>query len=121
MMKAAWPRAPKAFGVYMAASLGFEPRQGDPESPVLPLHHEARSKKIKTDLPCCKSSAVAPARDSSGCGFCAEQDLSAFSSSFDFQGLSALCYQRARAFHHFIDHFIVMIWIVMKKQELAHV
>src|ERR1043166_968443 len=25
----------------LAASLGLEPRQGDPESPVLPLHHEA--------------------------------------------------------------------------------
>ena len=27
----------------MAASLGFEPRQRDPESLVLPLHHEAKS------------------------------------------------------------------------------
>jgi hypothetical protein len=25
----------------LAASLGFEPRQRDPESLVLPLHHEA--------------------------------------------------------------------------------
>jgi hypothetical protein len=31
----------------MAASLGFEPRQRDPESLVLPLHHEARSEKNK--------------------------------------------------------------------------
>src|SRR5207248_3738582 len=41
------------------ASLGLEPRQRDPESLVLPLHHEATSEKIKTDLPCCKSSRVA--------------------------------------------------------------
>src|SRR5213594_4066823 len=41
----------------MAASLGLEPRQRDPESLVLPLHHEARSEKIRTDLPCCKSRA----------------------------------------------------------------
>src|SRR5438067_7252243 len=37
------------------ASLGLEPRQRDPESLVLPLHHEARSEKIKADLSCCKS------------------------------------------------------------------
>ena len=30
----------------MAASLGFEPRQRDPESPVLPLHHEAKAGKV---------------------------------------------------------------------------
>jgi hypothetical protein len=126
---------------------------------VLPLHHEATSEKIKTDLPCCKSSAVALARELalatglwpvnrdvkrgvlerltepwlqktckveqsanlSGCDLRLEQDLSAFSSRFDFQRLSALCDQRARVFHHFIDHFIVMIWIVMKKHKLAHV
>ncbi len=75
------PRVPKAFGIYVAASLGFEPRkrlrltrfwalvlesrvrpqafyavaaslgfeprQRDSESLVLPLHHEARSEKIK--------------------------------------------------------------------------
>src|SRR5438128_12060190 len=41
------------------ASLGFEPRQRDPESLVLPLHHEATSEKIKADLPHCKLSAVA--------------------------------------------------------------
>src|SRR5438094_8500573 len=40
-----------------SASLGLEPRQRDPESLVLPLHHEARSEKIRTDLPCCKSRA----------------------------------------------------------------
>ena len=33
--------------LYMAASLGFEPRQRDPESLVLPLHYEATSKKNK--------------------------------------------------------------------------
>jgi hypothetical protein len=29
----------------MAASLGLEPRQRDPESLVLPLHHEAKATK----------------------------------------------------------------------------
>jgi hypothetical protein len=56
-----------------------------------------------------------------GCGFRAEQDLSAFPSGFDFQRLSALYHQRARVFYHFINHFVIMIWIVMKKHELAHV
>jgi hypothetical protein len=88
---------------------------------VLPLHHEATSGKIKADLPCCKLSAVALARDLGGRGFCAEQNLSAFSSCFDFQGLSALCHQLARELHHFLDHFVVMLRIVMEKQELAYV
>jgi hypothetical protein len=73
----------------LAASLGLEPRQRDPESLVLPLHHEATSEKIKTDLPCCKSSGVALARDLSGWSFGAEEDLSAFASSFHFQRLPA--------------------------------
>src|SRR5439155_9240375 len=43
----------------LAASLGFEPRQRDPESLVLPLHHEAMNEKIKARIAHCKSSAVA--------------------------------------------------------------
>jgi hypothetical protein len=35
----------------VAASLGLEPRQRDPESLVLPLHHEARSEKVKDAWP----------------------------------------------------------------------
>ena len=104
-----------------SASLGLEPRQRDPESLVLPLHHEATSEKIKTDLPCCKSSVVALARDLGGWSFGAEQDLSALTGRFHFQGLPALFHQRARVFHHFIDHPVVMIRIVMEKQELAHI
>lgn len=50
-----------------------------------------------------------------------EQDLNPFSSALDFQWLSALCDQRARVFDDFIDHLIVMIWIVMKEQQLAYV
>src|ERR1700730_4714335 len=32
------------------ASLGLEPRQRDPESLVLPLHHEAKGQKVKAEL-----------------------------------------------------------------------
>ncbi len=46
-------------GIEVAASLGFEPRQRDPESLVLPLHHEAMSEKIKARIAHCKSRAVA--------------------------------------------------------------
>src|SRR5436309_11698462 len=42
---------------YVAASLGFEPRQRDSESLVLPLHYEATLEKIKTDNRYYKSSA----------------------------------------------------------------
>jgi hypothetical protein len=34
----------------MAASLGFEPRQRDSESLVLPLHHEAKAAKANAKL-----------------------------------------------------------------------
>ena len=42
-------RGHKAF--YVAASLGFEPRQRDSESLVLPLHHEATSEEITDRYP----------------------------------------------------------------------
>ncbi len=38
-MQRAQPRAPKAFGVYVATPLGFEPRITPPKGAVLPLHH----------------------------------------------------------------------------------
>ncbi len=103
------------------ASLGFEPRQRDSESLVLPLHHEATREKIKDRQPLLQVERSRVARDLSGCGFRAEQDLSAFPSSFDLQSLSALCHQRARVFYHFVNHFVIMIRIVMEKHELAHV
>src|SRR5213083_954755 len=36
---AVFHRAPKAFGVYVATPLGFEPRITPPKGAVLPLHH----------------------------------------------------------------------------------
>lgn len=41
----------------MVASLGFEPKQADPESAVLPLHHEALNFSQKTDF---KDSGICP-------------------------------------------------------------
>jgi hypothetical protein len=108
-------------GKNISASLGFEPRQRDSESLVLPLHYEATREKIKDRQPLLQVEHSRVERDLNGWGFRAEQDLSAFSSSFDFQRLSALCHQRARVFHHFINHFVIMIWIVMKEQKLAYV
>ena len=44
---------------YVAASLGLEPRQRDPESLVLPLHHEAKSEaKLKAEFRACATSSV---------------------------------------------------------------
>ena len=38
---------------YVAASLGFEPRQRDPESLVLPLHHEAMvAEQLRANYTC---------------------------------------------------------------------
>ena len=35
--------------IQMVASLGFEPRQSDSESLVLPLHHEAKERDGKSN------------------------------------------------------------------------
>ena len=74
----------------MAASLGFEPRQSDPESLVLPLHYEATNEKNKADSSCCKSQQ--PRQDLGDRDFLLEQDLGALLSAFDFHWLSALCH-----------------------------
>src|SRR6266699_5646129 len=104
-----------------SASLGFEPRQRDPESLVLPLHHEATSGKLKAIcLPASQVTATLR-RDLRGWSFRAERDLGAFPSSFHFQRLPAFCHQCASVFHHFIDHLVVMVRIMMEQQELAHV
>ena len=107
---------------YVAATLGFEPRQRDSESLVLPLHYEATSEQNKDR---CASLQVAqlPSRMNLRGGdlLCFEQDFGALLSTCDFQMASALCHQRARVFYHFINHCVIMIWIVMKKHELAHV
>ena len=42
------PRLTQVPNQKLAASLGLEPRQRDPESLVLPLHHEAKAPGDKT-------------------------------------------------------------------------
>jgi len=111
-MKAVRPRAPKAFGVYVAASLGFEPRQRDPESLVLPLHHEANR---------------GPKRTARFAGFASgvesllvlENYFFALVRSFHRKLFPALLRNAPRLFQHGIDHGVVVIGIVMEKEELA--
>ena len=70
----------------MAASLGLEPRQRDPESLVLPLHHEANALGTR--------SKAEFARFASGWKSDALQsiqgDFGAFACAFDFQITFAL-------------------------------
>ena len=40
--------APKKFGAFLAAELGFEPRHTESESAVLPLHNSASRKDYYT-------------------------------------------------------------------------
>ena len=40
----------KVYQAFNSASLGFEPRQRDPESLVLPLHHEAKAAKANAKV-----------------------------------------------------------------------
>ena len=70
----------------LAASLGLEPRQRDPESLVLPLHHEANALGTR--------SKAEFARFASGWKsdalYSIQGDLGAFPCAFDFQITFAL-------------------------------
>jgi hypothetical protein len=107
---------------YVAASLGFEPRQRDPESLVLPLHHEATSEKIKDR---CASLQVERSRVQnellrSGNLFCFEQHFAAFLGRCNFQGPSTFCHEFASRFFHRLNCPVIMIWIMMEKQKCLH-
>ena len=101
-----------------AASLGFEPRQRDSESLVLPLHYEATSEKNKDR---CASLQVAqlPSRMNLRGGdlLCFEQDFAALLSPCDFQMASALCREFASGLYHRVYHLVVMTRIMMKQQK----
>ena len=104
-------------GSYLAASLGFEPRQRDSESLVLPLHYEATSEQNKDR---CASLQVAqlPSRMNLRGGdlLCFEQDFGAFLSPCHFQIASALYHEFASGFHHGVYHLVVVTRIMVKQQ-----
>ena len=104
----------------ISASLGFEPRQRDPESLVLPLHHEATSEKTKDR---CAALQVRRRRVQDGLrgrDFCFEHDFAAFLRRCDFQRLSAFCDEFASGFGHRLNHPVIVIWVVVKKQKRLH-
>src|SRR6266404_2233610 len=84
---------------YVAASLGFEPRQRDPESLVLPLHHEANERKIKAERHRFASERhiLAAAKFEQRL---IERKLRALARGLHFQALAAGCGDLARVFHH---------------------
>ena len=103
--------------VVVAASLGFEPRQRDSESLVLPLHYEATSEQNKDR---CASLQVAqlPSRMNLRGGdlLCFEQDFSALLSTCDLQIASALYHEFASGFYHRAYHLVVVTRIMVKQQ-----
>ena len=106
--------------VHLAASLGLEPRQRDPESLVLPLHHEANAGR-NLRLHCAHSQARQVNEFVWRAQFLAQSQLGPFASAIDFKITLAFRSNLSRGLHHCIDCCIVMIRIVMKKEELAHV
>ena len=104
---------PITLGNRGAASLGFEPRQRDSESLVLPLHHEATG---------------APKRTAKLAGFASgpefllvgENHFFAFAGGFYLKLFPALLRKMSRSLHHGVDHGVVMVGIVMEKQEFAN-
>src|SRR5262249_49093088 len=92
-----------------SASLGFEPRQRDPESLVLPLHHEAMSDKNK-DRSVQPQVAQLPSRMNLRDGdlLCFEQEFAALLGSYNFHMASALHCEFASGLYHRIYHLVVM-------------
>src|SRR6266403_3251758 len=107
------------FPLTKAASLGFEPRQRDSESLVLPLHYEATSQQNKDRYASLQVGRSCPSRMNLRGGdlLCFEQDFAALLSSCDFQMASALCHEFASGFYHRVYHLVVVIRIMVKQQQ----
>ena len=95
----------------MAASLGLEPRQRDPESLVLPLHHEAkaRGQDLKLNLP------VSQAPRKQAHSQLIQDHLRTFARAFDLKITFAFRGQLSRRLNHLVDHFVIVGRVVMEK------
>ena len=100
----------------LAASLGLEPRQRDPESLVLPLHYEAKTAKDLKPLFGSLQAAQGGCRKLSASCLRSQPDLRAFTSCFHFQGAAAIHHQKPRARQHLVDFVIVVLGIVMEQK-----
>src|SRR5882724_9461269 len=104
------------FPLTKAASLGFEPRQRDSESLVLPLHYEATSEQNKDRCASLQVAQLPSRRNLRSDLLCFEQDFAALLSSCDFQMASALYHKFASGFYHRVYHLVVVIRIMVKHQ-----
>ena len=50
-----------------------------------------------------------------------QPDLGAFTGGLDFHRLSALHHEQPRALQHLVDFVVVVIWIVVEKNQASHV
>src|SRR5438445_6634920 len=100
----------------MAASLGLEPRQRDPESLVLPLHYEAKMAKDLKPLFGSLQVAQSECQKLSASCLRGQPDFRAFPSCFHFQRAAAFHHQEPRALQHLVDLVIVVLGIVMEQE-----
>ena len=100
----------------MAASLGLEPRQRDPESLVLPLHHEARARgqDLKLNL------HVAQADRKPTGSQLIEGHFRTFARALDLKITFAFSGQLSRRLDHLVDHFVVVRRVVVEENEFSN-
>src|SRR3984893_7036192 len=107
-------------GLYVAASLGLEPRQRDPESLVLPLHHEAKcGRNLSPDLQRAQAGRSETFRLGQNERRLPQGEFLAFARSFHFEVSLAFGRNFSRGFHHAIDCCVVVVGVVMKEHQLA--
>src|SRR5437660_2345070 len=90
-----------------AASLGLEPRQRDPESLVLPLHHEANARGPDLKLNFCFAQIRESRRAAS-----IDRHFSPFTRALDLKIALALGRHLSCGLDHFFDRLVIVRRIV---------
>src|SRR6266481_5002049 len=99
-----------------AASLGLEPRQRDPESLVLPLHHEAKARGTRSKAQFARCASRSKPTQSQ----LIQGHFRTLTSAFDLKITFAFSGQLSRRLDHLVDDFVVVRRVVVEKNEFSN-
>jgi hypothetical protein len=94
----------------VAASLGLEPRQRDPESLVLPLHHEAKAQGTRPKAEFARFASGSTPTHSQ----LIQCHLRTFARAFDLKIAFAFRGQFSRGLDHLVDHLVIVRRVVVE-------